>query len=48
MSDVPSEHAEETLASPEISDEALEAAAFSGNAGVYTQMGLCTFSSCPG
>jgi len=48
MSDIPSEHAEEALTSPESSDEALEAAALAGNSGVYTQMGLCTFSGCPG
>jgi len=48
MSNIPSEVAEEALTSPEISDEALEAAAFAGISGVYTQMGLCTFSGCPG
>jgi hypothetical protein len=48
MNEIASEHAEDEIVSPEVSDEALEAAAFPGYCGVYTQLGLCTFSTCPG
>jgi hypothetical protein len=44
MNDVGSEQDEEHTLSSDISDEALEVAALAGNAGVYTQLGLCTLS----
>ena len=47
MSDAANEKTEDEILSIEVSDEALEAAAFQQNLGVYTQMGLCTFSNCP-
>jgi hypothetical protein len=42
------EKSDEDLLSFETSDEALEALAFAGHAGAYTQFGLCTVSLCPG
>lgn len=48
MNEIANEQADEQIMSVEVSDESLEAAAFAGNAGVYTQLGLCTFASCPG
>jgi hypothetical protein len=48
MSDIADEQAEHEIISIEISDESLEAAAFAGNSGAYTQLGLCTLSTCPG
>ncbi len=48
MTDIANDQSEEEIVATEISDEALEAAAFAGHAGVYTQLGLCTFSNCPG
>ena len=46
MSEFANEQTEDEITSVEISDESLEAAAFAGNSGVYTQLGLCTFSNC--
>lgn len=48
MADVTNEPTEDEISSIEVSDESLEAAAFEGNAGAYTQFGLCTVSLCPG
>jgi hypothetical protein len=48
MSEIANEPTEDEIVATEISDEALEAAAFAGHAGVYTQLGLCTLSTCPG
>ncbi len=48
MSEIANEPTEDEIVAADISDEALEAAAFAGHAGVYTQLGLCTFSNCPG
>jgi hypothetical protein len=47
MTDIANDQSEDEIVATEISDEALEAAAFAGHAGVYTQLGLCTFSTCP-
>jgi hypothetical protein len=48
MSDIATEQAEDEAIGVEVSDEALEAAAFAGNSGAYTQLGLCTLGACPG
>jgi hypothetical protein len=48
MNAIAAEQAEDEFMSVDISDEALEAAAFAGNSGAYTQLGLCTFAGCPG
>jgi hypothetical protein len=44
MNDIRPEEDEQHTLSSDISDEALEVAALAGNAGVYTQLGLCTLS----
>jgi hypothetical protein len=48
MADITNELTEDEIMSIEITDESLEAVALAGNAGVYTQFGLCTISLCPG
>ena len=49
MDDIKYEQDEQEIRSSEVSDDLLEAAAFESNAGVYTQLGLCTISlDCPG
>ena len=48
MTDSTTEQTEDEIFIWEFTDESLEAAAFAGHAGAYTQMGLCTFSLCPG
>jgi hypothetical protein len=48
MADITNEPTEDEITNIEISDESLEAAALAGNAGAYTQFGLCTISFCPG
>ncbi len=48
MSDIANEQTEDEIISiEEISDESLEAVAFAGNSGVYTQFAFCTCSDCP-
>jgi hypothetical protein len=46
MTDASEPQTEDEIVPTEISDEALEATGLLGNSGVYTQMGLCTFSTC--
>ena len=49
MNDITQAQDEQVVFANDVSDEALEAAAFAGTAGVYTQLGLCTTSlDCPG
>jgi hypothetical protein len=48
MADITNDPIEDEIIAAEISDEALEAAAFASEAGAYTQFGLCTLSLCPG
>jgi len=48
MPDSITDEPEEEILRSEFSDEALEAAAFTAQAGAYTQMGLCTLSFCNG
>lgn len=47
MSGIDDEQAETSIISTEISDEALEAAASAGAAGIYAQIAWCTFGGCP-
>jgi hypothetical protein len=42
-----SEEAEDQIFSNEVSDEALEAAAFAGDSGAYTEFAFCTMHGCP-
>jgi hypothetical protein len=48
MANIINEQTVDEIISVEISDESLEVAARAGNAGAYTQFGLCTVSFCPG
>jgi hypothetical protein len=48
MSDVINEQTEDGMLEAEISDEALEAAAFVGKLGAYTEFAYCTQVACPG
>jgi hypothetical protein len=48
MANIIKEQTVDEIISFEIPDEALEALASTGNAGIYTQFGLCTVSLCPG
>ena len=51
MSDISTEDAEAEIFSPDIPDEALEAAACAANAAAYpqmTQIAFCTIGVCPG
>lgn len=48
MTDITEQQIEDEVFNTDIPDEALEVAGLAGNSGVYTQMGLCTFSTCPG
>ena len=47
MSDIMNEQTESEILEPEISDESLEAAAFAGNSGAYTEFAYCTHVACP-
>jgi hypothetical protein len=47
MIDKIDDRSEDEVLGADVSDEALEAAAFDERLAAYTQMGLCTFSSCP-
>jgi hypothetical protein len=42
-----SEKAEDQIFNNDVSDEAMEAAAFAGNYGAYTQFAFCTMHGCP-
>lgn len=46
MTDSITEQTEDEIVRIDVTDEALEAAAFVEHSGVYTQMGLCTLSYC--
>jgi len=48
MPEIATEQTEDEIFSIEFTDEALEVAAFTAQAGAYTQMGLCTLSFCNG
>ncbi len=48
MSDMTPDQSNDDALAFDISDEALEAAACTGNSAAYTQLGLCTFSPCTG
>ncbi len=48
MSDTIVEQTEDEMLELEISDESLEAAAFAGNSGAYTEFAYCTRVACPG
>lgn len=48
MAGIVNQQTADEIISIEISDETLEALAFAGHAGAYTQFGLCTASFCPG
>jgi hypothetical protein len=48
MSDVINEQIEDGMPETEVSDEALESAAFARNFGIYTEFAYCTQVHCPG
>ena len=48
MSDIINEQTEEEILETEISDEALEAAAFAEKLGAFTEFAYCTQMACPG
>ena len=48
MSDIINEQTEDEILGAEISDESLEAAAFVGKLGAYTEFAWCTQTACPG
>ena len=48
MSDIVNELTDDEILETEISDESLEAAAFAGNSGAYTEFAYCTRVACPG
>ena len=48
MSDIINEQIEDGMLETEISDEALESAAFARNFGIYTEFAYCTQVACPG
>ncbi len=47
MTNITSEQTEDEILSTEIPDEALEAAAFVGHLGGYTEFAYCTAFACP-
>lgn len=47
MSDIKNEQTEDEMLETEISDESLEAAAFAGILGAYTEFAYCTQVACP-
>jgi hypothetical protein len=47
MSNIKNEQTEDEMLETEISDESLEAAAFAGNLGAYTEFAYCTQVACP-
>jgi hypothetical protein len=47
MSDIKNEQTEDEMLETELSDESLEAAAFAGNLGAYTEFAYCTQVACP-
>jgi hypothetical protein len=47
VSDIMNEQTEDEILETEISDEALEAAAFAGKLGAYTEFAYCTQVACP-
>jgi hypothetical protein len=48
VSDIINEQTEDEILGTEISDESLEAAAFVGKLGAYTEFAWCTQAACPG
>jgi len=48
MNELVNEQTEQEMLEIEISDESLEAAAFAGNLGGYTEFAYCTQVACPG
>jgi len=48
MNELVNEQTEREMLEIEISDETLEAAAFAGNLGGYTEFAYCTQVACPG
>jgi hypothetical protein len=49
MSDITTSHdqTEVEIFNEEVSDESLEATAFAGNSGAYTEFAFCTMGGCP-
>ncbi len=47
MSYIMNEQTDNEILEIEISDESLEAAAFAGNPGAYTEFAYCTHVACP-
>ena len=48
MGDIMNEQTDDEMLEVEVSDESLEAAAFVGNLGAYTEFAFCTRVACPG
>ena len=46
-SEIMNEQADNEILETEVSDESLEAAAFAGNSGAYTEIAYCTHVACP-
>ena len=47
MKEFTDEKSDNDILVPEVSDQALEAAAFVGNLGAYTEFAYCTRFACP-
>ena len=47
MSDIVNELTDDEILETEISDELLEAAAYAGRLGAYTEVAWCTHFACP-